>query len=118
MGGSEHTLPIQARVMRFGFQPWVPPQLASTTGTGESILPGFQECFPPFNSRGTCLCFPEGTPFCRIIIQMSFNNRLYGDSAAARLNSRKAAVSLAVSSRGMVRVPAELPPDSKASDTP
>jgi hypothetical protein len=45
MGGSLHTLPAQAIVMRFGFQSCVPPQLTKTTGPGHSTFPGFQDCF-------------------------------------------------------------------------
>jgi hypothetical protein len=54
MGGSLQTLPIQAMVMRLGFQPRAPPQLTSTTGTGESMFPGFQELFrtPALASAG------------------------------------------------------------------
>ena len=45
MGGSLHTFPVQAMVIRFGFHPPVPPQLTRTAGTGDSTFPGFQDCF-------------------------------------------------------------------------
>jgi hypothetical protein len=45
MGGSLHTLPTQAMVIRFGFDPSAAPQLTSTAGIGASMLPGFQDFF-------------------------------------------------------------------------
>jgi hypothetical protein len=45
MGGSLHTFPAQAIVIRFGFHPSVPPQLTKTAGTGDSTFPGFQDRF-------------------------------------------------------------------------
>jgi hypothetical protein len=45
MGGSLHTFPAQAMVIRFDFHPCVPPQLTRTGGAGQRTFPGFQDCF-------------------------------------------------------------------------
>jgi hypothetical protein len=45
MGGVVQTVPAQAMVMIFGFSS-PRAQLTITAGTGYSILPGFQCCFP------------------------------------------------------------------------
>jgi hypothetical protein len=45
IAGSEHTVPAHATVMIFGFSPAL-LQLTITAGTGYSIFPAFQDCFP------------------------------------------------------------------------
>ena len=45
IAGDEHTVPAHATVIILGLSP-VLAQLTITAGTGYSIFPGFQNCFP------------------------------------------------------------------------
>jgi hypothetical protein len=60
-------LPIQAMVIKFGFQPLVPPQLTSTTGTGESMFPGFHDVFLTLGVGSACVRAFDRPAWSRVI---------------------------------------------------